>query len=219
MTTRLPQKAQHDVNMIRRDTWNDLIDCVAYAMEHPKGDGHTIRNLGNGLMSASGDGRGEGVRDRPGMFQIVARGGEGGKTVYRVIDGANLEDSEKAGICHVNNQPFEVAQREFEAPSRTTYIYLKFVPGGALARAAELSDIELDGVSPGERTEKPSVEIIAEKEPKSSSFEATYYLIGRIVVAGSVQIAQDHVPGNVYMLWFGHAVGIGEDMEDYLKGR
>ena len=218
MTVRLPQKAQHDVNMIRRETWNDLIDCVAYAMGHPKGDGHTIRNLGNGLLSDERAGRTT-RSSMQGMFQIVARGGDDGAQVYRVIDGANPRDGGKAGVCHVNNQPFEVEQREFDAPSETTYIYLKFVPGGALARAAELSGVELDGRVEDDVARRPTVEIVAEKELKSSTFEETYYLIGRLVVAdGAVRIAQDHVPGNVYMLWFGHAVGIGEDMGDYLRG-
>jgi hypothetical protein len=38
----LPRKISVDIHGITAATWNQLVDCVAYAMDHPRGDGHHI---------------------------------------------------------------------------------------------------------------------------------------------------------------------------------
>lgn len=44
MRPQLPRKVNTYIDRISCETWNRLIDCLAYAMSHPRGDSRTIRN-------------------------------------------------------------------------------------------------------------------------------------------------------------------------------
>lgn len=62
MKPTIPRKTNRDVQVIRAETWNALVECLAYAMEHPRGDGSTILNDGSGnLRAAAGRGFGGGA--------------------------------------------------------------------------------------------------------------------------------------------------------------
>ncbi len=62
MKPTIPRKTNRDVQVIRAETWNALLECLAYAMEHPRGDGSTILNDGAGnLRAAAGRGFGGGA--------------------------------------------------------------------------------------------------------------------------------------------------------------
>ena len=51
-----PKKVSGDIDRIRAQTWNQLIDCLVYAMTHPRGDGITVLNTAADLLSAAGRG-------------------------------------------------------------------------------------------------------------------------------------------------------------------
>jgi len=50
----LPRKISAAVNQISASTWNRLVDCLAYAMDHPRGDGHSVLNKPGGLLGTPG---------------------------------------------------------------------------------------------------------------------------------------------------------------------
>lgn len=209
MKPKLPNRAVKDLNLIRRNSWNGLLECVAYAMEHPRGDGRTILNLGDGNMTAR-PGRGGGdvvAGDNTGMFTILERDGE-----ILVLDTGMPDNTTSAGIAHVNNAPFKVPAVRYPLPEDgMLYVYLHYDASAVLAKALELSGITYDGKTP----DGPKATIETSEEPMKSTFQHTYYLIGRIsVLEKSVTIMQDHRPGNLYMEWYGYAVGIAEEVRD-----
>lgn len=46
----LPRKVSATIDKITAQTWAQLIDCVAWGMEHPRGDGDTILNTDNSIL-------------------------------------------------------------------------------------------------------------------------------------------------------------------------
>ena len=214
MKPKMPNRAGSDLNVIRRESWNALLDCVNYAMEHPRGDGNTIMNVGGGILRTRNGGGGDGANGAglgDGMFTLVQL--ESGKVA--VLDTSVPGNTASAGIAHVNNQPYHVASAEFAAPSSgTLYIYLHLNATRTSADAAELSDVDLDG----SETIGTEITLTLEglSEPPRSTFAHTYHLIGRVTMPeeGIVAISQDHRPGNLYMLWHGNGVGIGEEVDN-----
>ncbi len=208
MKPRLPNRATRDINLVKRDTWNALVDCVAYAMEHPRGDGRTILNLGDGNLQARGGGSGgrSGVSGTSGMFSIV----EGDDGTFKVMDTSPAAKADSAGIAHVNNKAFDVAAASFRKPTDgTLYVLLHYDAESLLQEAVELSGIAYDGAQGA----TPTLCIETASELPESTFGHTYYLIGRVAAKdGVVSISQDHRPGNLYMQWYGYAVGIGEEV-------
>jgi len=61
MRPKVPPKITAAVNQISVSTWNALIDCLQYAMSHPRGDGRTILNRQGDLLSAARPGSGSGA--------------------------------------------------------------------------------------------------------------------------------------------------------------
>lgn len=218
MKPKMPNRAGSDLNVIRRESWNSLLDCVDYAMEHPRGDGNTIQNMGNGILRTRRGGGGGGTGGGGagmGMFTLVRKPAEEGVSEkVAVLDMSIPGNTTSAGVAHVNNQPHQVAAKEFDMPaSGTLYIYLHLNAARTGSDAIELSDVEMDG----SETIGTGITLALEglEEPPRSSFAHTYYLVGRVTALdGTVAISQDHRPGNLYMLWFGEAVGIGEEVDN-----
>ena len=219
MKPKMPNRAGSDLNAIRRESWNSLLDCVEYAMEHPRGDGNTIQNLGNGILRTrhgNGGGGANGGGAGVGMFTLVRMpAAEGASEKVAVLDTSIPGNTTSAGVAHVNNQPCQVAAKEFDMPaSGTLYIYLHLNAAKTGSDAIELSDVEMDG----NETIGTGITLVLEglSETPRRTFAHTYYLVGRVTAlnGGAVAISQDHRPGNLYMLWFGEAVGIGEEVNN-----
>ena len=121
-----------------------------------------------------------------------------------------------AGIAHVNNQPYKIKPTTLNLPNagNTKYIYLHLNASKNSGDAAKQSNVELDGS--GTVGIKVTLKIEASNELQRSTFADTYYLIGRVTACSdgdsvTYTISQDHHPGNLYMLWYGDGVGIGEE--------
>ena len=59
----IPHKVTAPVDRISAETWNRMVEALAYAMSHPRGDSVTIRNTDSDLLTAlpSGSGAGGGA--------------------------------------------------------------------------------------------------------------------------------------------------------------
>lgn len=72
MKPRLPPRISASVNQITPATWNAIVDCLAYAMSHPRGDGITVFNrMGDTLTTdpaISGSGQ---QRTTAGLFLVT----------------------------------------------------------------------------------------------------------------------------------------------------
>ena len=90
-----PQKVGSDIDRIRAQTWNQLIECLVYAMSHPRGDGVTVLNTAADLLTAAGVG-GSAPAAAGGSIRMVAVtvnpaggfGAAGGKDVIANSDGS-----------------------------------------------------------------------------------------------------------------------------------
>ena len=71
MRPRLPQRISVPINQISAATWNSLIDCLAYAMTHPRGDGMTVFNHLGDILSADRSSGSSGVSGTAGLFQVT----------------------------------------------------------------------------------------------------------------------------------------------------
>ena len=60
MRPKVPPRISEAINQISVATWNSLIDCLQYAMSHPRGDGRTILNRQGDLLTAGRMGGGAG---------------------------------------------------------------------------------------------------------------------------------------------------------------
>ena len=158
-----------------------------------------------------------------GMFTIILT--QDKKSQYATVLDTTLprgvaESSDAgAGIAHINNQPYKIKPEKLDLPaaSNTKFIYLHLNASKKSGDASKQSNVELDGS--GTVGIKVTVKIEATDELKNSTFADTYYLIGRITARRDGEpvtytISQDHKPGNLYMLWHGEGVGIGEEISE-----
>ena len=75
MKPSLPPKVSTSIDRISAATWNRLIDCLAYGMSHPRGDGHTIFNrLGDLLSTGRSSSSGSGGSSLVGFFRVTDNG-------------------------------------------------------------------------------------------------------------------------------------------------
>ena len=74
MKPSLPPRVSTAVDRISAATWNRLIDCLAYAMSHPRGDGHTIFNRLGDLLTTNSRSDGSGGTAITGLFQVTDNG-------------------------------------------------------------------------------------------------------------------------------------------------
>lgn len=71
----LPPKVSTSIDRISAATWNRLIDCLAYGMSHPRGDGHTIFNrLGDLLTTDRRNSSDSGESPLVGLFRVTDNG-------------------------------------------------------------------------------------------------------------------------------------------------
>ena len=71
MRPRLPQRVSMPINQISAATWNSLIDCLFYAMTHPRGDGITVFNHLGDVLSVERRSGISGTSGCPGLFQVT----------------------------------------------------------------------------------------------------------------------------------------------------
>ena len=57
----IPHKVTAPVDRISAETWNRMVEALAYAMSHPRGDSVTIRNTDSDLLTALPPGAGAGA--------------------------------------------------------------------------------------------------------------------------------------------------------------
>lgn len=74
MKPSLPPRVSTAIDRISAATWNRLIDCLAYAMSHPRGDGHTIFNRLGDLLTTNSRSDGSGRTSTAGLFQVTENG-------------------------------------------------------------------------------------------------------------------------------------------------
>ena len=67
----IPHKVTAAVDRISAETWNRLVEALAYAMSHPRGDSVTIRNTESDLLTALPSGAGGG-NGGGGSFTLAA---------------------------------------------------------------------------------------------------------------------------------------------------
>jgi hypothetical protein len=126
-----------------------------------------------------------------------------GTTIYKVkvFNGNDLTGS--AGIAHVNRQPFTVAVTEvvIAATGARHYVYLEFTP------PVEATDTTAAVAA--------AVVVVVKTALMDSTDAVVYHLIGQAWVENSaIALSQDHIPGNVYMDWYGPCIGLLEGGDD-----
>ena len=151
MRPQLPQQISRDIDRIRAATWNRLLECLAWAMEHPRGDGATIMNNGDGVMSAPGTAPGAaaaaGTSRYAGPFLAVLDAIDG-SLVVRLVDGA-APASEWAGAVACGARNLRVPAQWFQAAAGTLYLQVAFNEASkAVAASAALGEYPS---SPGAR--------------------------------------------------------------------
>lgn len=140
-----------------------------------------------------------------GMFEMGDRVElEDGEQVHKVkVFNGNDPEGDLAGVVHVNRQPFEVPVTDVAIAADGTrhYVYLEFT---APREATDTED------------EVPAaVAVVAKTTLMESTEDAVYHLIGQAWVEDeSLHLSQDHVPGNVYMEWYGPCLGLLETEDD-----
>ena len=80
MKPSLPPKVSTAIDRISAETWNRIIDCLAYAMNHPRGDGITVFNRLGDLLTTNSRSNGSGGNSLVGLFH-VDNNGDGTLTV------------------------------------------------------------------------------------------------------------------------------------------
>ena len=113
-----------DIDQISSATWNRLLDCLAYAMDHPRGDGNTILNLGFGLLQVgriAGAGSGSGADDYAGPFKVRRQGQD-----VELQDGGG--DGEVAGVITAGSHRWEIARQRYELLAGIVYAEVVYDP-------------------------------------------------------------------------------------------
>ena len=121
----LPARVTSLVRAITADTWNQLLACVEYAMQNPRGDGKTIRNHGE-ILQAVVPGR-QGVSSVPKKEDLSDSGNPNFKISY--VDGV-LSCSggffSRNGICeYITPQPLAVDR----LTDGCVFLYTRIVDG------------------------------------------------------------------------------------------
>lgn len=151
-------------------------------------------------------GGGGGASSWHGMFEmagLVDATTTPGTTIYKVkvFNGNDLTGS--AGIAHVNRQPFTVAVTEvvIAATGARHYVYLEFTP------PVEATDTTAAVAA--------AVVVVVKTALMDSTDKVVYHLLGQAwVEEGAILLSQDHIPGNVYMDWYGPCLGLLETDDD-----
>lgn len=139
-----------------------------------------------------------------GMFELAARvDANAGPPVYKVkVFNGNDPESVTAGMAHVNRQPFQVATMEATiAATGRHYVYLEF--------KAPVEATESTPAVPA------TVAAVVKTALMESNWHVVYHLLGQAWVEnGTIRLSQDHIPGNVYMDWYGPCLGLLETEDD-----
>ena len=153
------------------------------------------------LEEAQGGG---GASAWPGMFEMAGLvDTSGGAPVYKVkVFNGNDPEGDVAGVAHVNRQPFTVpvADVVITATARH-YVYLEFTaPVEATDTAPEVPE---------------AIAVVVKTALMDSTDKVVYHLLGQAwVEEGAILLSQDHIPGNVYMDWYGPCLGLLETDDD-----
>ena len=68
MKPKVPNKIHSSIKEITPQTWNQLIDCITYAMDHPRGDGHSIfLDASSGMLKLRKEGKDNIADDEQGI--------------------------------------------------------------------------------------------------------------------------------------------------------
>lgn len=126
MKPSLPQTISRDVQCIKAATWNRLLECVAWAMDHPKGDGRSIRNDGAGNLQAvagrRGSGGGEDDEELLGPFwtRIDAEKNQ------LVLENGDDEEDPVAGVIRCGISNFSISRQTFGLKEGVLYVYVRY---------------------------------------------------------------------------------------------
>lgn len=114
----LPRKISRNVSQITPASWNALIACLEYAMDHPRGDGATILNGGDGILRAAAARRASGFIQAAayrGPFSVIIEG-----NAIQVVDAGNPQGG-LAGQIRVGFRTFDVPAAEL--PLQLGHVY------------------------------------------------------------------------------------------------
>lgn len=147
-----PRKSSKDVDRITARTWNALIDCLVYAMANPRGDGATIFNMGDGVLSAR-RARSAGVGGAMGAYQgpfAVTYDAEDNE--LKVRDASGGAGPGYCGYCLVNGKAVKVLNVSIPATG-SGYLVLKckaialgsFTPGPSSVEVSLMSSVPDEG--------------------------------------------------------------------------
>lgn len=179
-----------------RSIWHNLRTATPIA-----GRGIAIEHTPSGTrISLRDPSPGDGAYPWRGMFEIVPSPStpeDMGNLAVSVINGADPL-SPLAGIAHVNRQPFGVAAARIVITGRT-FIYLTFT-----------APVEATDEHPALPAQ---VAVASSTGALSSDDTTTHHLIGQAWYddGDMLRIEQDHLPGNVYMEWYGPCLGLLEE--------
>ncbi len=126
MKPALPQTISRDVQCIKAATWNRLLECVAWAMDHPRGDGHTIQSDGAGNLRAAAGRRGirggddDDESSGPFWTRIDEEKGQ------LVLENGDDEDDFTAGVIRCGIHNFIIHQQRFKLKAGTLYVYVRY---------------------------------------------------------------------------------------------
>lgn len=173
-------------------------------MKLTAGRGITVEQTPNGLrVGLQEQVGGDGGFPWHGMFELTDTPGvpeDGDDSAVKVLNGADPE-SLIAGIAHVNRQPFEVSVYRLVVPRADprTYIYMQFV--------APVEETDDTSALPAQ------VSIVTSQGLRFSNATEVYHLIGQAWYDDddSLVLEQDHLPGNVYIEWYGPCLGLLEE--------
>lgn len=174
-----------------------------YASRVTAGRGIVVEQTADGIRVSVRDGAGDtgGAFPWRGMFEIVRAEPEeadGDFLAVHVINGSDPLSS-IAGVAHVDRQPFEMPATRLLIEADHSYVYIRF--------SAPVEETDLGPALPAQ------AEIMTSTGLLSSDDSVAYHLIGQVWYGddGNLVIEQDHLPGNVYMEWYGPCLGLLEE--------
>lgn len=132
MKPKLPQRTSRDIDQISRATWNQLLDCLVWAMDHPAGDGTTILNMGHGILrlgqisSSGSSGGGTGAYAGPFCIRMYREQGEDDLQI-QLYDGGNLRGT-VAGIITGGSRRWTIAAQTYPLKAGVMYAEVVYDP-------------------------------------------------------------------------------------------
>lgn len=125
MRPKLPRKISRPIQMLTPEWVNNLIECLKWAMDHPRGDGKSTYHSENAIHAIQRPGSaadGTGGDNYNGYFKVIKTADDKIKVVY-----GHDPDGAKCGYAVINNTVFNVDVSAELTISADAFIYIESV--------------------------------------------------------------------------------------------